>query len=86
MAALLSLMTLLGSCGGYPISVSSFRIHNTSVIPFAIPRNSASALERHLSVSSFATNKGVKYQLSLLRFDAYELTYTPTVVLISGIG
>ncbi|GJV44751.1 hypothetical protein Tco_1429287 [Tanacetum coccineum] len=46
MAALLSLMTLLGSCGGYPISVSSFRIHNTSVIPLAIPRNSAFALER----------------------------------------
>ncbi|GKC41737.1 hypothetical protein Tco_1059459, partial [Tanacetum coccineum] len=46
MAVLLSLLTLLGSCGGYPISVSSFRIHNTSVIPLAFPRNSASALER----------------------------------------
>ncbi|GKC41109.1 hypothetical protein Tco_1058831 [Tanacetum coccineum] len=46
MVALLSLMTLLGSCGGYPISVSSFHIYNTLVIPLAIPRNSASALER----------------------------------------
>nr|GEU54905.1 putative reverse transcriptase domain-containing protein [Tanacetum cinerariifolium] len=44
MASLLSLMALLGSCGGYPILVSSFRIHNTSVIPFAIPHNSASSL------------------------------------------
>nr|GEU60915.1 retrovirus-related Pol polyprotein from transposon TNT 1-94 [Tanacetum cinerariifolium] len=34
------------SCGGYPISVSSFRINNTSVIPLVIPRNSASAFER----------------------------------------
>nr|GEX70353.1 hypothetical protein [Tanacetum cinerariifolium] len=37
---------VIGSCGGYPISVSSFRIHNTSAIPLAIPQNSASAFER----------------------------------------
>nr|GEV44793.1 hypothetical protein [Tanacetum cinerariifolium] len=46
MASLLSLMTLLGSCGGYPILVGSFCIHNTSVILLAIPQNSASSLER----------------------------------------
>ncbi|MFS7906388.1 hypothetical protein Hanom_Chr01g00058631 [Helianthus anomalus] len=39
-------MILVGSVGGKPTSVRSFRIHNISVRPRAIPRNSASALDR----------------------------------------
>ncbi|KAM0017917.1 hypothetical protein Hdeb2414_s0027g00693371 [Helianthus debilis subsp. tardiflorus] len=60
-------MTLVGSVGGKPTSVRSFRIHSISVRPRAIPRNSASALDRAttfcfllLQVTRFPPTK-VKY-------------------------
>ncbi|MFS7992594.1 hypothetical protein Hanom_Chr12g01084131 [Helianthus anomalus] len=80
---------LLDWVGGYLISVKSFRTHRASARPRAIPRNSASALERAttfcfllLHVTRFPPTR-VKYPDVDLRFPLSHAQFASVYTWVS---